>query len=396
MKWKIVVLTYNTYFAMNDSMNENHHKILVTDKSTNQCNANVEARRLKDRNRKRNARRKRTHNQIEHDKLKDRLRKRKEKCQRTVPDNENHKIKNREAVCRFRIRKSLIVSCPEDDLLNYLQRCAYLNARTDDQKAISKEKARISQKIWRTNRNNDALRHYNNKESERKRNVRSTKRHQKLFNMFYGNFTHGAESYKPTVFIPRFECRVVPRFERVRDALHICAYRDVTKHLCLIPLKIVSEITSLIYYWPCLVFRSVNNAMLCHKQIYPIQQNIQLKLQQKLMKRSLANGIIDDDRFVVLPLANSDGCCPKTITKRLLYDVVDLNSLHSNHYWKTVMHKKGDHILGGNNIYQLIENFDVVRAYVRKAKSHMYGTSVLGNSLVHSLLEMERLCRLKL
>ena len=116
----------------------------------------------------------------------------------------------------------------------------------------------------------------------------------------------------------------------------------------------------------------------------------------KLMQRSLANGIIDDDRFVVLPLANSDGCCPKTISTRLLYDVVDLNSLHSNHYWKTVMPKKGDHILGGNNIYQLLENFDVVRAYVREAKSLMYATSVLGDSLLDSLLEMERLCRLKL
>ena len=109
---------------MNDSMNENHHKILVTDKCTNQCIANVEARRSKDRNRKRNARRKRTHDQIEHDKLKDRLRKRKEKCQRKDTDNENHKIKNREAVFRYRVRKSLIVCRPEDALLNYLQRCA--------------------------------------------------------------------------------------------------------------------------------------------------------------------------------------------------------------------------------------------------------------------------------
>ena len=387
---------YNTYFAINDSMNENHHKILVTDKCTNQCNANVEARRSKDRNRKRNARRKRTHDQIEHDKLKDRLRKRKEKCQRTDPDNENHRIKNREGVFRYRERKSLIVSRPEDALLNYLQRCAYLNARTNDQKESLKEKARISHKIWRTNRNNNAQRRYNTKENERKRNVRTTKRHQKLFNKFFGSFTHGAESYKPTVFLPRFECRVVPITECVGDVLNICAYRDVTKHLCIIPLKIVSETTSLICYWPCLVFRGVNNAMLCHKQIYPIQHNIQLKLQMKLMQRSLANGIIDDDRFVVLPLANSDGCCPKTISTRLLYDVVDLNSLHSNHYWKTVMPKKGDHILGGNNIYQLLENFDVVRAYVREAKSLMYATSVLGDSLLDSLLEMERLCRLKL
>ena len=213
----------NTYFAMNDSMNENHHKLLVTDKCTNKCNANVEARRSKDRNRKSNNQRKRTHDQIEHDKLKDWLRKRKEKCQRTDPDKENHRIKNREAVFRYRERKSLIVYRPVDALLNYLQRCAYLNARTDDQKESSKEKARISHKIWRTNRNNDTQRRYNTKESERKRNVQTTKRHQKLFNNFFGSVTHGAESYKPTVFQPRFKCRVVPITECVGDVLNICA-----------------------------------------------------------------------------------------------------------------------------------------------------------------------------
>ena len=190
----------------------------------------------------------------------------------------------------------------------------YINA----QKESSKEKACISHKIWRRNRNDDAQRRYNTKESKRKRNVWTTKRHQRLFNSFFGSVTHSAELYKPTALHPRFECCFAPITEWGGDVINIGAYCDVTKHLCLIPLKFVSETPSLICYWPCLVFRGVNKAMLCHKKIYPLQHNIQLKLQMKLMQRSLVNGIIDDDRFVVLPLANSDGCCPKTMSTKVL------------------------------------------------------------------------------
>ena len=94
---------------MNDSINKNQVKILLTNQCTNECNVNVEARRIKDKNRKTIDRRNRTNDQIVDDKLKDRLQKRKEKCQRTDAKNEIHRIKNRAAVmrCRKEMRRSL-------------------------------------------------------------------------------------------------------------------------------------------------------------------------------------------------------------------------------------------------------------------------------------------------
>ena len=117
---------------MKDSIFKNHLKLLVTGKCTNKCNANVETRRRKERNRKSIDRSKRTNNQIVDNKLKDRLRKRKEKCQQTDAKNEIHRIKNWVAVTRCRERKYSVVCQPEDVLLKHLQRCAYLNARTDE------------------------------------------------------------------------------------------------------------------------------------------------------------------------------------------------------------------------------------------------------------------------
>ena len=114
------------------------------------------------------------------------------------------------------------------------------------------------------------------------------------------------------------------------------------------------------------------------------------------MQRSLANGNIDDERFVVLPLANSHGCFPKTMSTNVLYDVVDHNYLQSDQYWKTVLPKNANHFQGGKNVYRLSENFDVVCAYVREAMTIMSPTSVLGNDLLDILLEMKRLCRLKI
>ena len=83
---------------------------------------------------------------------------------------------------------------------------AYLTARTDDKKKFQR-KTIISQKLWRRNKNDDAQKLYNTKESKRKSNVRCTKRHQKMFNIFNGNNIHSAESYNTTAFLPRFECR---------------------------------------------------------------------------------------------------------------------------------------------------------------------------------------------
>ena len=110
---------------------------MLTNQCINECNVNVEARRIKDRNRKTLDRRNRTNDQIVDDKLNDRLRKRKEKSRRTEAENEFHRIKNRAAVLRCRKQKCAVVCRPEDVLLKYLQRCAYLNARTNDQKETS-------------------------------------------------------------------------------------------------------------------------------------------------------------------------------------------------------------------------------------------------------------------
>ena len=197
------------------------------------------------------------------------------------------------------------------------------------------------------------------------------------------------------MFNPRFECRFISKTICFGDVLNAGKLSDVLKHLCLIPLKFVAATPSMICYWPCLVFRGVHQAMICHRKIYPLQHNILLKLQMKLMQRSLANGIVADDRFVVLPIAKSDGFLPKTMSTKILYDVVDLNSLHSEHYWKTVITDNGEHFQGGNNIYGLIENLDVVRAYVREATTIMSATTVLGNSLLDSFIELNRLSGLK-
>ena len=381
---------------MNDSSYKNHHELMVTDKCVTTFNANIEETRTKDRYRKTIFRQKRTINQIADDKLKDRLRKRKEKFQRTDAENEIHRIKNRVAVAKCRERECSIVCRPEDVLLKHLQRCAYLNARPNDKKIISKEKAQISQKLWRSTQNDDAQKRYNKKERERKSNVRCTKRHQKMFTIFNGNKIHEAESYTTAMFVPRFECRFESKTTCFRDVLNINEHSDVIKHLCLIPLKFVPATPILICYWPCLVFRGVNKAMLSHQKIYPLQHNIQLKLQKKLMQRSLANGNIDDDRFVVLPLSSSHGCFPKTMSTNVLYDVVDHNSLQSHQYWKTVIPKNANQFQGGKNVYRLLENFEVVRAYVREAMTIMSPTSVLGNDLIDTLLEMKRLCRLEI
>ena len=213
---------------------------------------------------------------------------------------------------------------------------------------------------------------------------------------FYVDSRTYAESYTTTVFVPRFECCFESKTTCFRDVLNINEHSDVIKHLCLIPLKFVPATPILICYWPCLVFRGVNKAMLSHQKIYPLQHNIQLKLQKKLMQRSLANGNIDDDRFVVLPLSSSHGCFPKTMSTNVLYDVVDHNSLQSHQYWKTVIPKNANQFQGGKNVYRLLENFEVVRAYVREAMTIMSPTSVLGNDLIDTLLEMKRLCRLEI
>ena len=133
---------------------------MLTNQCINEYNVNVEARRIKDRNRKTIDRRNRTNDQIVDDKLKDRLRKRKEKSRRTEAENEFHRIKNRAAVLRCRERKCGVVRRPEDVLLNHLKRCAYFTARTDDQKEILKEKTRISHKLWRSNLNINARSRY--------------------------------------------------------------------------------------------------------------------------------------------------------------------------------------------------------------------------------------------
>ena len=369
---------------------------MLTNQCINEFNVNVEARRIKDRNRKTIDRRNRTNDQIVDDKLKDRLRKRKEKSRRTEAENEFHRIKNRAAVLRCRKRKCGVVRRPEDVLLNHLKRCAYLTARTDDQKEISKEKTRISHKLWRSNLNINSRSRYKTTESVRKSNVRTTNRHLKLLNHFDVNDKHRLGNYKQSVFNPRFECRFISkRTMCFGDVLNAGKLSDVSKHLCLLPLKFMGATQSMICYWPCLVFRGVHQAIICHRKIYPLQHNIQLKLQMKLMQRSLANGIVADDRFVVLPIANLDGCFPKTMSTKVLYDVVDLNSLHSEHYWKTVITNNGEHFQGGNNIYRLIENLDVVRAYVRKATTTMSATTVLGKSLFDSITELNRLSVLK-
>ena len=62
-------------------------------------------------------------------------------------------------------------------------------------------------------------------------------------------------------------------------------------------------------------------------------------------------------------------CCGSTVSSA------------SNHYWRTLSPKNREYIDRGNNVYHLLENFDVVDAYVREEKSLIPDTPLAGKTL---------------
>jgi len=171
---------------------------------------------------------------------------------------------------------------------------------------------------------------------------------------------------------------------------------DIASLLCLVPLdlqdkcntssSLSTSYSSIIappapisnFYWPCLVFSSLYQAMTYHKRLYPNQKKVQKRLRDKFMTslKATTRGKNDETRVVVLPLRDGSGCCPIEVCKhgnRPLYDIVDVVLSIAGRTGKKVFRVLEDVLIIGEHLKQLKKTIPVVPA------------------LEGAMLEMERL-----
>ena len=155
---------------------------------------------------------------------------------------------------------------------------------------------------------------------------------------------------------------------------------ELKEYLCMVPILFLvgAQEREISCIWPCLVFLSLKEAVVFHKRLYPNQK----KILKKLAKRLLTPDENLDHQVVVLPLGNSEGCCPPGACRRPLYDVIDVSN------WTTQAKKKGC-IEGGHKVIRLAEKSDrnLVVKYPRPIPCSGY-------VLIDALDEMKRLLSL--
>ena len=138
--------------------------------------------RIKDRDRKRKARLRRTDNEKKSDREKNRQRKKNARRELTVAQRSLEIRNTCKRVRRWRAKKAILVLSINDALLKKEKRRRYLHSRSEEQKVIQRHRDNENRKIKRNNRTPEERIRDNEKESTRKRQVRATNRSSNLFN----------------------------------------------------------------------------------------------------------------------------------------------------------------------------------------------------------------------
>ena len=386
-------------------------------------------KRIKDRDRKRKARLRRTDNEKKSDREKNSKRKKNARRELTVAQRSLERRNTCKRVRRWRAKKAKIVLSINDVLLEKEKRRRYLHSRSEEQIVIQRRRDNENRKIQRNNRTQEEKIRDNEKESTRKRQVRATNRSLNLFNRLLGPLMGNCATNTMPTFKTRFECKghqtwqrlgLAPvggtkisistidksiskkttkvRTESIIDKENeVVSLYDLSPHLCLVPLVKYLNKKSVLCYWPCLIFSDLHTAMLWQKRLYPMQKKLQKKIQNDFLRHALDSTDINDDRNVVLPLGNDNGCCPNIICNKVLYDVININKTVTNindncqRYWTTSLQKKEKCIEGGKNVIRLLENNDVFVTFVNRAKINIRPYKDIGKALEDAFKEMERL-----
>lgn len=364
--------------------------------------------RIKDRDRKRKARLRRTDNEKKSDREKNRQRKKNARRELTVAQRSLEIRNTCKRVRRWRAKKAILVLSINDALLKKEKRRRYLHSRSEEQKVIQRHRDNENRKIKRNNRTPEERIRDNEKESTRKRQVRATSRNSNFKTRFEckGHNTCQRLSLAPvggtkiaisTIDKSNSKKMIKGRTESIIDKDNeVVSLYDLSRHLCLVPFVKYLNKKPVLCYWPCLIFSDLHTAMLWQKRLYPMQKKLQKKLVNDFLRHALYNTDINN-RNVVLALGNDNGCCPNIICNKVLYDVININNTVTNingncqRYWTTSLKKKVKCIEGGKNVIRLLENNDVFVTFVNRAKINIRPYKDIGKALEDALTEMERL-----
>ena len=190
---------------------------------------------------------------------------------------------------------------------------------------------------------------------------------------------------------------------------------DVANHLCLVPIHYQfdsspgnspdkpsvqfdsspgnspEEPSETVCYWPCLVFATLQDAMSVHNRLYPQQDEVKRRLIKKHLKHEAKSiTTVSKQIVVILPLGNREGCCPRDMCRRPLFNVINTSTTGDGGYgyWTTQIYKrKGSCIIPGQRVIRIMKDMDLIGTYLKKCRSQISIVESLGTALE----EMERL-----